>query len=270
MNFRLMFIGLAFVCMSATVNPAFAKKAELVLFPTRIILAGHDRTATVTLKNTGDATGQFTIDTLDMIMPENGAVTQATDGQTVEFSAKSMVRVSPRSISLAPGESQNIRILVRAPQGLEDGEYRTHMRVKMVNDNAEMQSDPSRPTIEIRAQLALVIPLIVRQGDTRFTATISEARRVNDANNPGLRLLLTREGNQSSMGDLKIVQEQNGKSVVVGELNGVPVYRPLPRRYVDIPFTSKPTGGPLKVIYQSQPKNGEKPIVFAETIVSSH
>lgn len=247
--------------------PASAKRAELILFPTRIIMEGSQRTATVTLKNSGDATGQFTVDTLDMIMPEDGVVHEAQQDEAVEFSAKGMTRVSPRSMSLAPGESQVVRILVRQPDELADGEYRTHLRVKMVNDNADVDTgeNNNERKVEIHANLALVIPIIVRQGQTSFQAALTDAKLITNGTSQSVQLYLNREGNQSSMGDLKVMQNTGGGETLIGELNGVPVYRPTKRRLVNIPLGKPASAGTIKVLYNKQTDNGGTPGALAET-----
>ncbi|MBL4865314.1 MAG: hypothetical protein JKY67_02935 [Pseudomonadales bacterium] len=57
------------------------------------------------------------------------------------------IRVSPRTLSLQPGQKRNIRISLRPPKGLLEGDYRTHLLVSMLeaaqvvktsNDNPDM------------------------------------------------------------------------------------------------------------------------------------
>jgi len=42
------------------------------------------------------------------------------------------IRVSPRTLSLNPGQRRDIRISVRAPQTMEEGDYRAHLLVRML------------------------------------------------------------------------------------------------------------------------------------------
>ena len=45
----------------------------------------------------------------------------------MRLSAADLVRYSPRQVELAPGEVQTVRIQIRKPEGLKDGEYHSHL-----------------------------------------------------------------------------------------------------------------------------------------------
>jgi len=228
-----------------------------------------DRFATVSIKNTGDASGQYTIETVDMMMEETGNIREANPDEPVEFSAKEMVRVSPRSMTLAPGEFQNIRVLVRKPAGLADGEYRTHIKVRMLNDNVEAsEADAAtQKGIQVKTNLVLVIPAIIRHGETSYTVKLTGAKLVNDplTKSVSVQLYINRDGNRSSMGDLRVSQASDGKEIEIGTLAGVPVYRPNARRMVSVPLNAPPASGKIKISYSKQEKEGGG--VLAETSV---
>src|ERR1017187_6387753 len=92
--------------------------AEITMLPTRIVMEKDDRFATVTVKNTGQATGNFTTELVDMQMKEEGMVVPVDAGQTDPYSAIPYVHLAPRSFTLKPGEDQNVRLLLRKPESL--------------------------------------------------------------------------------------------------------------------------------------------------------
>ncbi|MDH4228999.1 MAG: hypothetical protein OEW11_04520 [Nitrospirota bacterium] len=58
--------------------------------------------------------------------------------KTGQDSLVDFLRVSPRTVSLQPGERRNIRASVRMPPDAPEGEYRAHLLVKMLEDATSM------------------------------------------------------------------------------------------------------------------------------------
>lgn len=255
---------ISLVILIAAASPAFANRAQTLILPQRIIMNNSDRFATMLVKNAGDATGQFRIDVIDMDMKEDGTINELPQGTPpTEFSAIPIVRLSPRSVTLKPGEGQTVRILLRKPEGLADGEYRSHVKVSIINDNVDGIDDGQpKPMLSVTPKIVLIIPLIVRSGQTSFTSSLSEPKIIrNSDGTSALSIYIGREGNRSSMGDLKIFQ--NGREV--GSLVGVPVYRPTARRLVRVPLTGA-SGGPLTIRYMQQASETTgTPAMLAET-----
>ena len=251
---------------------AEAKQAQVLLYPTRLVLENNERNAVFGIKNTGNATGGYRVELVDMHMGEEGSVEQLKAEQTEPFSARKFIRISPRSITLEPGQDQNIRILIRSPESLEAGEYRTHVKVTLVENNLyareeEAKDSPTKDiTVTIKPRLSLIVPLIIRHGETRYSTTIEKAsvRYVIDAKgkkSPYADLVLTRKGNRSSMGDIDIdyINEQ-GKRYKIKHLVGLPIYRPTERRKISLPL-EVPSGlvigkGTLHITYRAQESEG--------------
>lgn len=263
---------LIFMCFMP--ESLLAKQAQLLLYPTRLVLENNERSATLGIKNTGESSGGYRVELVDMHMGGEGVVEQVKTGEEEPFSARSFVRISPRSITLEPGQDQNIRIMIRKPANLDAGEYRTHIKVTLVENNlaGENTATKDRPdkdmTVVIKPRLSLIIPLIIRQGDTACTMSIKSAalRYVSDPKGiktPYADIVLSRQGNRSSMGDITVeyVNEQ-GQHYTLKQLAGLPVYRPTESRLVSLPL-EVPKGvtlgkGSLHVTYRAQAKEGGK------------
>ncbi len=250
--------ALALACLLFIHGTAFAKNAEIMLLPTRVVMEKNDRQGTIVIKNTGDATGNFTIELVDMKMLETGIVVPYDAGETAQFSATSLIHIAPKSMTLKPGETQNVRLLLRKPETLEPGEYRTHLRVRLVDENADVQ-DPGKETgIQVKANLVIIIPIIVRHGATTLSMNIDSPRLARDSSGtPIVEMYLAREGNRSSMGDITISCGQQ----VVKVFQGVAVYRPTSRRFISIPLDETPKGVDpsscnLGISYVAQQKEG--------------
>lgn len=250
-----------------------AGPAEVTMLPTRVVMDNADRFATVIVKNTGGATGNFTTELADMQMKEDGMVVPLDEGKADPYSAIPYVHLAPRSFTLKPGESQNVRLLLRKPEGLAAGEYRSHLKVRLADDNVENTQAPpagkKATGIAVKTNLVLVIPVIFRHGDMTLSMKIEDAKLAHDTEGkPELDMYLAREGNRSSMGDITVnYVAPGGKPVVLKSFPGVPVYRPTARRFIGVPL-DVPSGvslssGSLDIVYAAQEKEGGKQL--AET-----
>ena len=233
-------LGIAILFGLILPSAARAKNAEIMLLPTRVVLEKTDRTSTVVIKNTGDATGDIHIDLVDMKMGEDGMVVPYAGGETPQFSAIPYISMSPRNAVLKPGESQNIRVLVHKPDDLAAGEYRAHLQVRVVDDaSAAPEKDV---TLSIKTSLVIVIPVILRNGDTTLSVGIEQPRLTRDKDgNPDVTMTLTRDGTRSSMGDVCITcATGSGAPQVIKSFPGVAVYRPTARRLLSVPLDETP------------------------------
>ena len=237
-----------------------------MLFPTRFVLGPNERTVTVDIVNKGDAKGAYRIELIDMLMPEDGSIRQLEEGESDPYSLRKFARAE-----IAPDGVQKVRINIRRPKGLADGEYRSHLKVTLTEDNLDKANEePPREkvSIKIKSRLAFTIPIIIRQGDTSYHAAIKEASlyyvdKADGNQSPMLNLLLTHEGTRSSMGDIKVYHiAPDGKSTVVSFHPGVAVYRTADRRRVRVPL-SVPEGvsldkGKLRITYVEKEDEGGK------------
>ena len=248
---------------------AHAEKAELMLAPTRFVLDGTQRTVAVDVINKGNATGSYRVEVIDMTMPELGAIRENPEGQKDPFSLKAFARISPRKIILKPGQVQKVRILLRTPHDIQDGEYRSHLKVTLTEDNLD-EVESSKPStnlaIVIKPRLAFTIPIILRHGETHYKVGIEHTRvyyaeRDTKKTSPMLELGFTHKGNRSSMGDIMVTHTSpSGKSTALTYFPGIAIYRGADRRRVSIPL-SVPAGvdlttGQLRINYMEQEREG--------------
>src|SRR5262249_5809212 len=144
-------------------------------------LENADRFQTVVVKNVGDAPGDYRVDLVDLKMRDDGAVVNYDAGETPQYSAVPYLRIAPKSMTLKPGETQNIRIILRKPDNLEPGEYRAHMRVLLVHENAAASGLIVKgQQITVRPNLAVTIPIILRNGKTTSTMSIDAPKLSRD------------------------------------------------------------------------------------------
>jgi hypothetical protein len=255
---------------------AVDEHANLMLIPTRVVMHDSDLYASVIVKNSGQATGNFSVGLIDMQMQETGNIVPVEEGKKADYSAIPYVHVAPRSMTLKPGEMQNVRLILSKKAHLEDGEYRAHLKVRIVDENVDdiVPSVVSTKQVSIvpKAHLVLIIPVIFRHGDTSLTMRIDMPRLSHDASGASkLDMYLVRSGNCSSMGDISVnYVSVDGKSQLLNFSSGIPVYRPTPRRFIsiplDVPKSISLSRGSLRITYAERPEEGGK--VLAEKTVN--
>ena len=252
---------------------------DLLVAPTRVVFEGRTRAAELTLLNIGKQTATYRITFSHLKMLESGELKEVETPEPGDHFADDLIRYSPRQVTLDPNVAQTIRLQVRKPENLPDGEYRTHLLFRAVPPEAsqpatsvEKQEKPTGYSIRLTPIYGVSIPLIVRSGVTAVKTTLTDlAVRPSEA--PGqpaaLEVKIRREGNQSVYGNLRVVfAPATGKEQVVGVLNGVAVYTPNPDRMVRIALQPPPglalEKGRLKVSFLRAEQNGDV-LASAET-----
>ena len=240
--------------------------AGLTLHPTRVVFEKNQRTAQVDLINNGGESATYRISLLNQRMGEDGQfVAVDTAPLPGELFANDMVQFSPRQVTLQPGTSQTVRVMVRKPADLAAGEYRSHLHFEKMPEARGATSVEAGKDKEIGIVLtALVgasIPVIVRHEVAPASVSLSHLELVKTAAAPMLALQFDRTGNSSVYGDLAVVfTPQGGAEQVIGRAAGIAVYNPNPLRRAKMALQLAPAvalaRGSLRVTYRERPEAG--------------
>jgi len=251
---------------------------QLVVAPTRIIIEGRTRTASVNLINRGDQTGTFRISFERKRMTETGRVVPLEKPAPGEIFADQMIRYAPRQVTLAPGQSQVVRLMVRKPANLADGEYRSHLLFQGIppdtGKSVETQaaSKGNKLSIKIIPVLGVSIPVIVRHGNTQASVTLENLQlenRSKDGKKASLAFRAKRVGNQSVYGDFTVffTPDNGSKKIVVSQVNGTAIYSPNKERIINLPLQVSDNvrldAGTIEVLYKEPASKGKKEIASA-------
>jgi len=264
-------LGLGSVA-AALLMASSAARADLMLFPTRIVLDKNQRAAQVELINQGKTPETYRISLVNRRMTESGEITPAEPPAAGEQFADEMLRYSPRQVTIAPGSSQTVRMLLRKPAELASGEYRSHLQFDRVAEpsagssvDAPAEAGGDKVGVVITALVGASIPVIVRQGETQATATLAhltlEPRSADTP--PSVTFEIVRDGNRSVFGDLAVTfTPRGGTPIEVAKAGGVAVYVPNPMRRARMPL-QLPTGvalagGSLRLAYRERADSGGK------------
>ena len=269
-------LGLAWLAAA----PAWA---DLMLFPTRLVMDSRQRAAQVELVNRGQKPETYRIRLVNRRMSDTGQILEADSPAEGERFADELLRFSPRQVTLQPGQSQTVRVSVRRPAGLAEGEYRSHLQFDRQPDpeggtdlEVASQAEPGQIAIRLTALIGASIPVIVRQGQTQASVTLEQLaieqpptpEGAGAAPAPLLAFQMKRQGNQSVYGNLRVsYTPPGGQPVEVGQVNGVAVYVPTPLRVAKMPLRLpeglRLSGGELSLSYLQRPEDGGQPLARA-------
>lgn len=256
---------LAGITLFAASAPA-QSAADLNISPKRLVFSGATRSATVYVFNRGDEPATYSIELVGRVMQPDGQIVAVADVAPDSAAATAAARLkdakpvlsfSPRRVTLAPGQSQVIRVRVLAPAELPAGEYRSHLTVTTLPPEdtgltAEQAAEVGEGQVAVRvvSLLSLSIPLIVRKDATAGTAGIESlavlagTEGAADAPPASVGFDLTRQGEGSVFGNLEVTLTKAGaQPEVVGAIKGIAVYAEIGRRHVQLPLTRKPARG---------------------------
>ncbi len=263
-------IGL-FAAMFLSQHPAVA--SDLMLYPTRIVFEKNQRAAQLELVNRADSAQTYRIELVRRRMTPHGDFTAAEPALPDERFADGMLRFSPRQVTLAPGESQVVRVQLRRPAGLEPAEYRSHLMFSPVT----APEGPSAPGPAVQPQgldinlvprFAVSIPVIVRHGQLDASADLADLSLSRDApaGPPILAFEIRRQGSRSIYADVTVLHvDAGGREHRLARAGGVAVYTPNAARHVRMALPTLPerSGGSLRVVLNDGSETDRRQLAVA-------
>jgi P pilus assembly chaperone PapD len=263
-------------CMCAALGlfaaPPVQAAGDLLVAPTRVVLDGA-RGTEVILNNIGSETATYRVSLeLRRMLPDGSLEEVSTDSPNAHDAATlGMISYAPRRVVLPPNQPQAIRIGIRAPQGLADGEYRAHMLFRAIPDAkpAVPQDGPKEGvSISLTPIYGVTIPVIVRQGNLTATAAIADPKVIASDHGPMIAFKLTRQGNRSTYGRIRVTKPGVEKPLV--EARGIAVYAELGERMVMLPVSTEVAAqlrGPAKIEYLEDNDAGGGTIAELQAVI---
>ncbi len=265
--FKTFCVVIAASLLSST--PALAA-GDLLVAPTRVVLDG-ERGTEVILNNVGaeEATYRISLELRRMTPDGKLAEVSETEANELEKAALSMIRFAPRRVTLVPNQPQAIRIGVRPPEGLADGEYRAHMLFRAIPKArpAVAKEGPAQGvSIALTPIYGVTIPVIVRKGQLKATAALSNGRIEQTEFGQALAFEVAREGNKSTYGEIVVTKPGVSEPVLVAR--GIAVYSEIGSRTVMLPISAAAAAalsGPVKIDYYEAVRAGGGLIASMQT-----
>ncbi len=254
-------------------SPAFAQGiGNVTITPTRVVFERRTRSEVISLLNNGSESATYRVSVVNMRMLDNGSFERIEEGEERdgELFAKGMFRYAPRQVVLEPGAVQRLRILLRKPPDLIEGEYRSHLFIQAVpkeGSGRSIEADTGQGGFSIQLTIipGVTLPIIVRHGSLSATATLSDFSLTpagDEKAAPELVLRINRSGNRSLYGDLVATYFPAGQKngIVVSQINLIAIYTPNASRSVTmrltVPEDVELATGRIEVTFSTPPPEG--------------
>ncbi|NJW53342.1 fimbria/pilus periplasmic chaperone [Salinimicrobium oceani] len=240
--------------------PLFAQ-GDLMIMPKRLVFDGSQRSQEINLANTGSDTAVYAVSFVNYKMTEEGNFEQVEEAEDGQRFATDFLRYFPRRVTLAPNEAQTIRVQLTRTGNLEQGEYRSHMYFRAVEEQtalgAEEAEDAEGISINIKTIFGISIPVIIRHGASTTSLELRDLELALSGEQPALSLGIFRSGNMSVYGNLIAEHiSTSGKITEVGTVKGVSVYTPNAHRKFRFELRNAKevdlTNGKIRVTYADE------------------
>lgn len=220
--------------------------ADIMLYPTRVVVERGARSAQVEIINRGEEAATYRIRVVNRRMSEIGEIVPVDTALPGEKFVDKMMRYTPRQITLQPGASQTVRISIRKPADLAPGEYRSHLQFDRIADavgladlEAGAGEQPNEVSIKLQTLIGASIPVIVRHGETSASVTLDALQFDPGPGGaaPELGFTFRRAGNRSVYGDIVATYTAPGAAPIrIGSATGIAVYVPNAERKARLPL----------------------------------
>ena len=232
-----------------------------MIMPKRLVFDGSERSQEINLANTGSDTAVYAISFVNYKMTSSGNFEQVEDPEEGQRFATDFLRYFPRRVSLAPNEAQTIRVQLTRTGNLEQGEYRSHMYFRAVEEQTALGQEDAQEadgiSINIKTVFGISIPIIIRHGESTTQIQLSDVQLETAGENPELSLTINRSGNMSVYGNLKVDHiSPDGTTTEVGLVKGVSVYTPNDQRNFSFELRNAADvdldKGKLRIVYSKE------------------
>ena len=146
-----------------------------------LVFSGRMRSAKLSLVNRGDVTSTVTLNFLQPIYHERQNEYEIDNFNThnvkditldyfpYNFKLKNSIRITPRRITLKPGEKQAVRLVLKKPVDLLDGVYRANIAIDYIDViHEELENlkpvDETKVAVGMGFVTSIHIPLIIIHG----------------------------------------------------------------------------------------------------------
>jgi P pilus assembly chaperone PapD len=247
-------------------------QGDLLITPKRVVFEGQKRSQEITLANIGNDTARYSVSFIQIRMKADGGFEQITAPDAGQNFSDKNLRIFPRQVTLAPKESQVVKIQTSQTSNLSPGEYRSHLYFRALPKQAPLADttsgmDNKSVAVRLTPIFGISIPIIIRVGESDTKVSLTDLRVEAVAGQaPVLKLQFNRSGNMSIYGDLTVEHiSAEGRITQAAIIKGISVYTPNNVRNLEVKLDNRPgidyKKGVLRVVYAS-PAEG-KPEKFA-------
>ena len=246
-----------FVCALFTVSAP--SSANLIITPLQAVIEGRERMVQVVLVNNSDSISTYRLEWQQLKQVEGkGGYVELKDGEEGDqLYLKDFAVFSPRQVTLGPRERQTVRVAVRRPADLEEGEYRSHLNFRIIERKDPVPEDAQLNQNELKVGARVLasysIPAIYRKGEYDVNVTIGQPSfSINSRTGKMVVILpVSRSGKHGVIGTIEVFHKPNGgEETRIASVANANLFTDINQRTFNIP--SNLTGlsaGTLRVVF---------------------
>jgi len=233
--------------------------ANVLVSPTVVFITDKNPTGRITLLNRGNTPQEvsvyfsFGLPVSDSL--GNISVAFQDSAVTDPRSCLEWVRAFPKRVIINPDESQIVRLMMRPPDNLPDGEYWARIMVRSQNATVEVpvagEQDGIKTQLNMITEMAIMLKY--RTGDLISDVELHNVSAVLKDSSVEVMIDLENRGNVSYMGMLETRLLDSDNKEISSNLRKLAVYRHLKRR-IDLEFV----GGEFKPPFRVEIKIGSE------------
>lgn len=246
-------IMLCLFCLILSVNCA---NASLLVSPLRVTFSDRDRTDQIILINQGNDRRTYRLEWIEQTVDEKGKYIVLEESADFNH-ASDLIRFSPRQVTLNPGERQVIKLLLRKPANLKEGEYRSHLKFTAIPSDMDDSDTSGGAGISMKMHMFMSysIPVLVKHGNEQPSVRIGNTFLTQKDGKYSLQTELFKDSKFGMSGEVLAIQQmENGEEKIVARLNNVNVFHEVNRRQVTLVMMNpeQPISGSLTLRYQGK------------------
>ena len=209
-------------------------EAALQVFPTRLLITDRTnaKSGSLTLLHKGDHTAKYRISIVFFKLGADGKYEQAKDPLAEVQTLAPHLKYSPREITLQPDVKQVVRVMVKPPGDMLQGDYRAHLHFETEDDDVSMGNsnlaDDSKLQLNLKARVAVAIPIIYRHGSPSPSGSLTFSKfKLLQQEDQSLTFQVDskKEGNSFFYGELRVtLTNADGKTAELTPFKGVSIY----------------------------------------------
>lgn len=216
----------------------------------RVVFEGPKRAEMLTIINSSDKEETYRLGWRHFRMTADKSLVAVPDDQlTPDIKpVVDMIRFAPRRFTVPPRSSQRIRMMLRMPADLPDGEYRSHFWVRPEADvevlrleaEKDVKAKGAKGGVSLTMLAGVTMPIIVRKGDLEASVSIQNLQASESSGFVTVSFSLIREGNKSVYGDLEYICNAGAGEYLLKRTKGIAVYTELNQRNFNLRIEKNP------------------------------
>ncbi len=216
----------------------------------RVIFEGPKRAEMITIINSSDEPETYRLGWRHFRMTADKSLVVVPEDQlTPDIKpVVGMIRFAPRRFTVPPKSSQQVRMMLRMPADLPDGEYRSHLWVRPEADvdairlkaTKEVEKKGAKGGVSLTMLAGVTMPIIVRKGNLEASVSIQNLQASDSPGFVTTSFSLLREGNKSVYGDVQYICNAGAGEYILRSTKGIAVYAELNQRNLSLRIEKDP------------------------------